>query len=713
MVLLTVGSVSAEMPKTMSYQGILKDQEGQPIENGNYEFTFKIYNVHEGGTALWTGTQTADVIDGVFHVILGQYYPLDLPFDETYWLGIRTGAEAEFMPRTMLASAPYAMRALVAETGDDGDWTVAGNDIYRLIGNIGIGTSSPDAKVEIDTGGSLIELGGGGGDATAIRGLHYPSQSTGYIAGPNTGVFGQGDRGVWGATADGYGIFGEATGTGYAGYFEGKIRTSAFQLPTGASSGYVLTSDDSGNGTWLPAGSASGAGWTVDGDDVYSSVPGNVGIGTDTPESKLHVSENYTGLNFPIKLANTSSFALPSIGTGILFKVNGAATEVGKGAIVYQRSNSYNRGDFHILQDSNADNTIVDMNDAVVTVRNNGNVGVGTTVPGAKLAVAGLARIEGVAWPLTGKGFELGYNPQINMGYAQVYDRDAGAWGDLYLGSGNVGIGTVYPAHRLDIRGSAYAENLDSETVASLTTSLDGVWGFSPGTVNGSGVFGESYSSEAPAVYALQSFDFPYDDWAYLAGHNMAIYGNGNGEVSGWFRATAIWAEVKNFLIDHPLDPEKKLLRHTSVESPEALLIYRGKVQIEASGEASVEMPDYFPALALEEEATIHTTAVGRPFLSGAEWNPGHASFVVYGEPGREVSWQVLADRDDPTIHLRQAPVEIEKGVGEFGKLCDRGFYLTPEAYGQPRERSTHYKWELEAAEKAAASRALRVTSGQ
>jgi hypothetical protein len=39
----------------------------------------------------------------------------------------------------------------IAATGgsDDGDWTIAGGDVYRTTGDVGIGTASPDAKLEV------------------------------------------------------------------------------------------------------------------------------------------------------------------------------------------------------------------------------------------------------------------------------------------------------------------------------------------------------------------------------------------------------------------------------------------------------------------------------------------------------------------------------------------------------------------------------------
>jgi hypothetical protein len=85
-----------------------------------------------------------------------------------------------------------------------------------------------------------------------------------------------------------------------------------------------------------------------------------------------------------------------------------------------------------------------------------GNVGIGTVTPGAKLDVNGLARVQGYVWPASGAGMEFAYNSANNLGLIQVYKRDApAAWGKLYLGDGNVGIGTVTPGAKLEIAAPA------------------------------------------------------------------------------------------------------------------------------------------------------------------------------------------------------------------------------------------------------------------
>jgi hypothetical protein len=126
------------------------------------------------------------------------------------------------------------------------------------------------------------------------------------------------------------------------------------------------------------------------------------------------------------------------------------------------------------------------------------------------------------------------------------------------------------------------------------------------------------------------------------------------------------------------------------MESPEHLVVYRGKAWLDAHGEATVQMPDYFTALTNEDEASIHLTPVGKPFLTGADWNLGSKGFTIYGESNRAVFWEVLAERDDPVIRRLARPVEEEKG--QDNKFCDRGKLLYPEAYDYPTSRGRDYE---------------------
>lgn len=119
----------------------------------------------------------------------------------------------------------------------------------------------------------------------------------------------------------------------------------------------------------------------------------------------------------------------------------------------------------------------------------------------------------------------------------------------------------------------------------------------------------------------------------------------GNISTTGEVHAIGnIYGNEKFFLIDHPSKPDTKLL-HGSLEGPEHGVYYRGVVEFDAAGEAVFELPDYFTALALVDDApTVQVTAIGRPFLTGAESVDG-GRVTIYGSPGREAHVTVTAAR--------------------------------------------------------------------
>lgn len=106
---------------------------------------------------------------------------------------------------------------------------------------------------------------------------------------------------------------------------------------------------------------------------------GGVGIGTNAPTKQLEVLDDSAGaLKLPLKLTNQGSTA--GTATGLIFQVD-AGGDRGKGALVYERTSTWNRGDFHFLQEPNAGATNVGMTNKVMTISNNGNVGIGTATP--------------------------------------------------------------------------------------------------------------------------------------------------------------------------------------------------------------------------------------------------------------------------------------------------------------------------------------------
>jgi hypothetical protein len=113
--LLSAALVQASVPRTMSYQGVLRDTDGNIVADDSYSLEFNIYDAEDGETPLWTETQSVDVVDGLFDVTLGVVTPLSIGFDTQYWLGISIESEPELAERVALAAAPYAFRAAVAD----------------------------------------------------------------------------------------------------------------------------------------------------------------------------------------------------------------------------------------------------------------------------------------------------------------------------------------------------------------------------------------------------------------------------------------------------------------------------------------------------------------------------------------------------------------------------------------------------------------------
>ena len=113
LLLILPGLVLGQIPKTMSYQGVLIDAEGNPVPDGNVVLTFKIYDTATDGESLYQETHNeVNVAGGIFNIIIGSTNPLNLPFDKPYWLGITVGAEgSELTPRIELTSSAYSLNA--------------------------------------------------------------------------------------------------------------------------------------------------------------------------------------------------------------------------------------------------------------------------------------------------------------------------------------------------------------------------------------------------------------------------------------------------------------------------------------------------------------------------------------------------------------------------------------------------------------------------
>ena len=155
------------------------------------------------------------------------------------------------------------------------------------------------------------------------------------------------------------------------------------------------------------------------------------------------------------------------------------------------------------------------------------------------------------------------------------------------------------------------------------------------------------------------------------------------GKVNGNLGASG----TKTFVIDHPLDPENKILRHFAIESPEVLNMYRGNVVLDEEGNATIQLPDYFMAINIDFSYDLTPIGQKAPDLFVKEEINDNGIFEISGgNPNQKISWVVYAERNDLYMQQEtQRDVEIEKDESERGK------YLMPELYNQPPEKGIFY----------------------
>jgi len=143
LILMLTAILFSEVPHLMNYQGILTDDIGQPVQNGEYEITFKVYNQESGGNPVWSETQNVLTNGGIFHVLLGSINAITVFPSENAWLGIQVGVNPEMTPRKRIASVGYsfkteeAVNAINADNAffaDDADHANTSSDSDALQG---------------------------------------------------------------------------------------------------------------------------------------------------------------------------------------------------------------------------------------------------------------------------------------------------------------------------------------------------------------------------------------------------------------------------------------------------------------------------------------------------------------------------------------------------------------------------------------------------
>jgi len=179
--------VTAIVGDAIPIQGRLTDANGDPLPDGDYTLTFRLYDIVGGGTPLCVDVDgppddpdsRVHVADGLFSAYMN-FCTADVFDGQQLYLGIEVGDDGEMTPRQYIYAVPYA-------------WSLR-----------------PGAIISGSKSGSilLVENTDGGGDSYAVWG-----QSSG------------GGFGVVGRSDSGPGVYGWSP-SGYAGYFDGDVGQS-------------------------------------------------------------------------------------------------------------------------------------------------------------------------------------------------------------------------------------------------------------------------------------------------------------------------------------------------------------------------------------------------------------------------------------------------------------------------------------------------------
>ena len=185
---------------------------------------------------------------------------------------------------------------------------------------------------------------------------------------------------------------------------------------------------------------------------------GNVGIGTNNPSEYLSITGSNAGNKPSLGLRNGNSNTSFNNGAQIAFGYGGTNQYQ---HFIHTRHNSENADnsiDFYTC-DGTLNNTITSGSIHTMSLVS-GNVGIGTTSPSKKLDVYGNIRVGGpaqehdIVFYNNGGEWQVGTNNSGNgTNNNQFYIYDSTYRLTVQKGTGNVGIGTMSPAEKLEVNG--------------------------------------------------------------------------------------------------------------------------------------------------------------------------------------------------------------------------------------------------------------------
>ncbi len=694
------------VPRLVNFSG--KAMNGEKIITGTAGATFAIYSEQSGGSPLWLETQNIQAdTKGNYAVQLGATRPEGLPLDlftsgEARWLGVRVNGGEE-QPRILLLSVPYALKAADAETIrglPPSAFVLATSPTASVAAppaNPGTGASPsvpPPASSVTTTGGTVnvvplfttatniqnsilsqtgtaaVNVGGklnlpATGVATATKGFtsrpldfvasSYNSSTKAAVsqtfqwqaeqANSNTAAPGATLNLLYGAGTATLAETGLRIGPkGIIAFAPGQ--TFPGGTGTGTITGVTAGTDLTGGGT---TGKVT---LNLDTTKVPQLSAANIFTNNQTVNGNLTVG---TGPSRTLSVLQAWATVSEALGPSLTLTNNVGGGDFGGSSVDF---NTYSPSTSGTYNPSSRIEAFGDggYGDSLWFLSNNDKSSGGPN--------------QGLALNMI-----IGSNGRVNIG---SQDTDSNDFFEQLVvtsmpleGSGEtaaVGAFGGAPSGVTDSNGSngIYAVGGDGVGNAQADFAGDGgefFGGFTPESSSGAAGYG-IYATGGVGGVGVAAF---------------AGYFDGNIEVTG-----TVFGGAKDFKIDHPLDPANKYLYHASVESSEMMNIYTGNVITDELGMATVKLPDWFEAE--NGDFRYQLTVIGRRAQAWIAEEVEHGQFKIASDATHtKISWQITAVRHDAFAKAHPLIVEQAKPARE------RGFYQSPELFGQPAERQTEW----------------------
>ncbi len=719
--LMAMGGVVAQVPRQISYQGILTDANGVIVPDGNHALALSLYDAATGGTALFSESHDVVVKKGVFNIIMGSKTPLPptLSFDRAYFLGVAVDGAAELSPRTALTASPYSLHATSASTAQfaDSSRTAASANVARglLPGASGVVTSlnGQSGAIQLVGSGSTTVSSSGGqftisstmdnsgiAELRTTNGTLQITDAEGPLTTINVAPGGISARELAENSVGSLAITDGAITTRKLAnevFEEPKIAPGAVtasklglnavtapKIADGAVTTAKLADASVTGAKFNTTGAVSGQALIYDGSKVGFAFPSAGALSLPYSQTASNPSPLFSITNSGA--GGAGNFAVSGAGGGTA--LTGSTAGSGTAVLGLQTGGSGRAGYFQSTSSANNTNTL-----EATTAGSTGTAILGTATGGN--GVSGVAN--------TGNGVNAtstsgnGLNATSTGGSAVNANSTNGSGVNAASTSGRAGVFTI-----------TNSGNANAALDASTTGTGNGISGLS---TSGFGIVGRTASTARAGTVGTMQTTFNYLSNSGVAGYSPNSYGvsgvsetglavlgyaNGAGAVAGYFfgnvtvtsNATITGTLAKGagtFKIDHPLDPANKFLYHSFVESPDMMNIYNGNAILDGSGSAEVTMPEWFSVLNMEFRYQLTAVGAPGPNLHVAEKINGNRFRIAGGAPGMEVSWQVTGIRQDPYAKAHRVQVEVQKSDKE------RGRYLHPDLYNQPRENAIYY----------------------